>query len=106
MGRSRYLGLEPDGFLVVVDGLVQPTLSVQGIPRLLWGMSRPIIWVEPDGFAVVADGLVPPAQIAQGQADGVAGPGWPRAGTPGPHEETERTRRSAGPRTMPSPAQS
>src|SRR5437879_1621944 len=63
VGKARRAGFEPDGFLEVADGLVQPTLGAQGLAEV--GVSQSRIRVEPEGFLVMADGLVRPAQGIQ-----------------------------------------
>ena len=54
------LGSSSDGFLVVVDGLVQSALVRRALPRLAWATREP--GIDADGLLQVPDGLVQPAR--------------------------------------------
>jgi hypothetical protein len=72
LGRA---GVEAEGSVVLVDGLVQPAPGAQGGGQAVVDLGRP--GVESHGLAVVIDGLVQSALGTQGGAQVVVSRGIP-----------------------------
>ena len=56
VGRGASLRIDPDGFLEMADGLVQPALFQQGNPEVVVGQGE--IRVAGEGQVQVVDGFV------------------------------------------------
>ena len=77
MWASAIVGLEPEGFAVLGDRLIELPLVVQGDAEVVVGIGE--VGLEAQRLAVLGDRLVQLPLVAQGVAEVVVGLGSSRA---------------------------